>query len=132
MSILYCICQYETSFTDPNSYRRSTYFVCKVEYLEVCAQYGVLVVPRAATSCGLLLYLFLHIRASASRVSTIIHTVVKLPGAHLLIIVVVLVVSFEVVVVNVLVEVGHDGEDAHVDEHEDSKHEELGSLAENS
>ena len=92
---------------------------------------GVLVVPRAATSCGLLLYLFLHIRASASRVSTIIHTVVKLPGAHLLIIVVVLVVSFEVVVVNVLVEVGHDGEDAHVDEHEDSKHEELGSLADN-
>ena len=71
----------------------------------------------------------LHIRTS--RVSIIIHTTARTPCAHLLIIVFVFVVSFEVIVVNILVEVGHDREDTHVDEHEDSKHEELGSLQEN-
>ena len=40
-------------------------------------------------------------------------------------------VPFEVIIIYILVEIGHDGEDTHVDEHEDSKHEELGSLEQN-
>ena len=104
--------------------------VSQVEYLEVCVQLRVVVVARG--QYDVILYIVLpklHIRTS--RVSIIIHTTARTPCAHLLIIVFVFVVSFEVIVVNILVEVGHDREDTHVDEHEDSKHEELGSLQEN-
>ena len=99
--------------------------VSQVEYLEVCVQLRVVVVARGQYD----VLPKLHIRTS--RVSIIIHTTARTPCAHLLIIVFVFVVSFEVIVVNILVEVGHDREDTHVDEHEDSKHEELGSLQEN-